>query len=136
MIGARDISEDLTLFSVWKIWVNARTEAKARILLSRVLKKMHCTAEVRWIEPYPKIDGFVVCFSIPVESQRWNDAIVETIERGQRFAHGWDLDGSIYENPEAASNRTSISGVVMAEWRLLSEPQLRVLRGGLADQFQ
>lgn len=128
--------EDSRLFSVWKIWVDARTETKARVLLSRVLKKMRCTAEVRWIEPYPKINGFVVCFSISIESQRWNDAVVETIELGQRFAHGWGLGGGIYQDPEACSNRTSISGVVMAEWQLLSAPQLKVLKGGLADPSQ
>jgi hypothetical protein len=49
----------------------------------------------------------------------WNDALVETLALGQRFAYGWCISGDVYQDPGASSDSTAIAGVVLAEWRLV-----------------
>jgi len=54
-----------------------------------------------------------------LESDQWNDAVVETIGLGQRVGYGWLLYGSIYDDPSGWSNRTNVSGVESIKWSLL-----------------
>ena len=100
------------------MWITAKTELKARRVYARVADLMATPASALTVEPYPKIDGFVVRFQVVLTSQTWNDAVVEAIALGQCFASGWYLTGAITQDPSATSNQISVAGVAMAEWRL------------------
>ncbi|MEO6046525.1 MAG: hypothetical protein ABIQ57_03530 [Candidatus Kapaibacterium sp.] len=73
------------------------------------------------IERYPKINGFAVMLSVRINSEAWNDAVVEAIDHGQRVGSGWLLGGSIYEDARGWCNRSSVSGVVCMEWNLVKQ---------------
>ncbi|MBV9927872.1 MAG: hypothetical protein JOZ96_22825 [Acidobacteria bacterium] len=105
--------------SLWKMWVDARTEEKALKLCERVLERMGRDASDKRAEPYPKTGGFVVSFAVGLEHAEWNDAVVEVIALGQRVAHGWALSGSIEDDPDGWSNRTSVAGVESIQWTLV-----------------
>ncbi len=109
------------MHSSWNLWVTTKNKEKAQRLYSKVIEQMGRAAQLCSIEPYPKIDGFVVSFKIELDSQQWNDAVVETISLGQRFAYAWHLTGEIEGSPEATSHQTNIPGVVMAAWWLFAE---------------
>jgi hypothetical protein len=109
------------LQSRWKLWVTARTQEKAARVYARVIERMARHPDLLTIEPYPKIDGFVVTYAVPLQSREWNDAIVEVIDLGQRFAHGWCLSGAITQDPSASAHQTSVAGVSMAQWWLMTE---------------
>ncbi len=109
-----------SIFSRWKLWVNANKKENALKVYKWVLGYMKCDATLISIEPYHK-GGFVIEYHIPLMSINWNDAVVEVIELGQRFAHSWYLLGDVRERPNAIANKTSVSGVDMAEWELLLE---------------
>ncbi|MDB5033586.1 MAG: hypothetical protein JWQ98_827 [Chlorobi bacterium] len=103
---------------IWKIWVNAGTPKKALKLCDAILQRMDAVVLEKMIEPYPKINGFMIMFSVRIESGTWNDAVVEAIDLGQRVGHGWLLGGFVYENANGWCNRPSVSGVVCMEWNL------------------
>ena len=111
--------------TLWKMWVDARTEAKALKLCDRVLERMGRSASEKRVEPYPKTGGFVVSFAVALEHARWNDAVVEAIALGQRVGYGWALSGWIEDGPAASSDRTNIAGVKSIQWMFE--------RGGDAD---
>ena len=100
----------------WKIWTRTNTEKKAREVLSRVLKRMGRQAQVVSVEPCPKINGHVIRFIIELESDGWNDQIIEAFRIGQRAAAGWSLIGSVIDDPGGWSSSVSDSGVVAMEW--------------------
>jgi hypothetical protein len=110
---------------LWKMWVDARTEAKALKLCERILERMGRGAPERSVEPYPKTGGFVVSFAVGLERARWNDAVVEAIALGQRVAHGWTLSGWIEDSPAASSNQTSVAGVKSIQWTLVKDAATR-----------
>jgi hypothetical protein len=109
------------MHSIWKLWVTTKTEAKARRVYARVIDRMDCPATLLTIEPYPKIDGFVVTYQVALTSRAWNDAVVEVIALGQRFAYGWYISGTITQDPSATADRTSVAGVTMTEWHLIDD---------------
>jgi hypothetical protein len=101
---------------LWRMWVDAGTEAKALKLCDRVLERMERSASGIRVEPYPKTGGFVVSFAVALEHARWNDAVVEAIALGQRVGHGWVLSGWIEDGPAASSNVTNVAGVKSIQW--------------------
>ena len=105
----------------WRIWCDARTEQKALKLYHRVIDAIGGEATRPKIEPYPKINGFMIAFDVALASQAWNDAVVEVIELGQRFAIGWQLVGNIKRDSQAISNQTHVARVKVAEWRLVGD---------------
>ena len=109
------------MHNCWRIWCDARTEQKALKLYHCVIDAIGREATRRKIEPYPKINGYVIEFDVALASQAWNDAVVEVIELGQRFATGWQLVGSIERDPQAISNQPCVAGVVMAVWWLVRD---------------
>lgn len=109
------------MHTFWRIWCDARTQQKAIKLYNRVIDALGCEAMLRSIKPYPKINGFVIDFELPLTSQTWNDAVMEAIQLGQCFAAGWQLSGNIAKDPDASSNQSSVSGVVMAQWWLVRD---------------
>jgi len=106
------------MYSFWRIWCDAHTQPKAFKLYNRVIDALEREVTLHSIEPYSKINGFVIDFELPLNSEAWNDAVVEVIELGQHFAVGWQLFGTIQHDLDAISNQTSITGVVMAQWFL------------------
>ncbi len=79
------------MHSFWRIWCDARTQQKALKLYNRVTSALGRDVTLRSIEPYPKINGFMINFDLPLASQTWNDAVVEVIRLGQCFAVGWQI---------------------------------------------
>jgi hypothetical protein len=73
------------------------------------------------VEPYPKIPGSLVVFCVVLESEAWNDCVVELIELGQRVGRGWILSGDILGDPSGWSNKPRVSGVKAIEWILMTE---------------
>lgn len=69
------------------------------------------------VEPEEK-EGYLVSFRIELESEGWNDAIIECFCLGQQVASGWCLLGSIQDDPGGFSNHVSDSGVETLEWSL------------------
>jgi hypothetical protein len=110
--------------SFWKLWVNAKYEKGAKILLKRVLDKMKCDVTDVDISPYHK-GGHVISFSIEHDHQGWNDLVIEVISPGQLVAYGWGMYGDIHRDPSSSSNRTNISGVDMIEWKLFREDLIK-----------
>lgn len=104
------------MHSIWKMWTEARTEAKALRVFERARQAIGREATDRHIEPYPKIEGFVVTFRVELESQAWNDSAVELIELGQRVGYGWILCGNILADPSGWSNDSSVPGVKSIQW--------------------
>ena len=104
--------------SFWKIWVTAKTEEKALRVFEGALARMDCHALNIVIEPYPKIEGFVIHFEIELESSNWNDRVVEVAAKGQRVATGWILCGDIQQDGNGWSNEVRVPGAVSMEWWL------------------
>ena len=55
-------------------------------------------------------------FWVELESQAWNDSVVELIELGQRVGYRWILGGDILVEPDGWSNESSVSGVRSIQW--------------------
>lgn len=55
---------------------------------------------------------------VELESQAWNDSVVEVIARGQRVGYQWSLSGDILTERDGWSNESSVSGVRLIEWVL------------------
>jgi hypothetical protein len=116
----------MAMRSLWKVWTEARSEDKALRVFERVRRILGREALDRTVEPYPKITGFVVAFWVELESQAWNDSVVELIGLGQRVGHGWILSGDILVDPSGWSNEPSVSGARSIRWihgSLLTTPE-------------
>ena len=48
------------VISYWKIWVVTKTEEKAVRVFESAMARMNCQAQHIAIEPYPKLNGFVI----------------------------------------------------------------------------
>jgi hypothetical protein len=104
--------------SLWKIWTRSSKEKNSMEVFRRLLKKMDRQAEIISIEPYPKINGYVIQFSIKIESDSWNDQIIEAFLIGQRVASGGALTGNVIDDPGGWSSDVSDSGVHSITWSL------------------
>ena len=104
--------------SFWKIWITAKSEEKALRVFEGALAHMNCCARNIIIEPYAKINGFVIRFEIELESEDWNDRVVEVAAKGQRIAVGWILCGDIEQDGSGWSNEIKLPGAVSMEWWL------------------
>jgi hypothetical protein len=111
----------MAMRSLWKIWVEAKSEDKALRVSERVRGLLGREAVDQDIEPYPKIAGFLVIFWVELRSEAWNDCVVELIELGQRVGHEWILSGEILGDPSGWSNKPRVSGVKAIEWLLMNE---------------
>lgn len=68
------------MHSFWRIWCDARTQQQAVKLYNRVTDATGHAMTLRSIEPYPKINGFVIDFELPLTSETWNDAVLEVVQ--------------------------------------------------------
>src|SRR3954453_5119780 len=94
----------MAIRSFRKMWTEAKSEEKALRVFERVRRTLGREALDRSVEPYPKITGFVVAFWIELESQAWNDSVVEVIALGQ---------GVGYQGPSAVtSSPTRTAGLM------------------------
>jgi hypothetical protein len=109
--------------TLWKIWTAAKTEDKALRVSKRVQAALGREIVDQGIEPYAKTGGFLVCFSVELESEvwNWNDAVAEVIELGQRVGHEWILSGDVRSDLSGWSNRPSMPGITSIEWILFPE---------------
>ena len=108
----------MAIRSFWKIWTEAKSEEKALRVSERVRCNLGREVLDRSVEPYPKIRGFVVAFWIELESQAWNDSVVEVIALGQRVGYQWTLSGDILTDTSGWSNEAGVSGVRSIQWML------------------
>jgi hypothetical protein len=111
----------MTMRSLWKIWVEAKSEGQARRVSERVRRILGREAVDQRVEPYPKIPGFLVVFCMVLEGGAWNDCVVELIELGQRVGREWILSGDILGDPSGWSNKPRVSEVKAIEWTLMTE---------------
>lgn len=111
----------MTIRSLWKLWVEAKSEDKALRLFERVRHVLGREAVDQGVEPYPEIRGFLVVFKVELESEAWNDCVVELIELGQRVGYGWILSGEVLSDPSSWSDKPRVSGVKAFEWILMTE---------------
>jgi hypothetical protein len=111
----------MAMRSLWKIWVEAKSEEKALRVSERVRHLLGREAVDQDIEPDPKIAGFLVVFWVELESEVWNDCVVELIELGQRIGHEWLLCGDILADPSGWSKKPRVPGVRAIEWFLMTE---------------
>jgi hypothetical protein len=111
----------MTMCSLWKIWVEAKSEGQARRVSERARRILGREAVDQRVEPYPKPPGLLVVFCVALESEAWNDCVVEPIELGQRLGRGWILSGDILGDPSGWSNNPRVSGVKAIEWILMTE---------------
>ena len=113
----------MTMRSLWKIWVEADSEDKARRISERVRRTLGREVVDQSVQPYAKTTGFLVAFWVELGSEAWNDGVVELIELGQKVGHGWILSGDILGDPSGWSNEPRVSGVKAIEWSLMAEPR-------------
>ena len=113
----------MTMRSLWKIWVEAKSEDKALRISERVRRALGGEVVGQSVEPDPKTTGFLVAFWVDLGSEAWNDGVVEVIELGQRVGHGWILSGDVLGDPSGWSNEPRVSGVKAVEWSLMAEPR-------------
>ena len=102
----------------WKMWTEAKSEEKALRVFERFRRNLGREARDWSVEPYPKIAGFVVAFWIELETQTWNDSVVEVIALGQRVGYQWTLSGDILTDTDGWSNESNVSGVRSIQWML------------------
>jgi hypothetical protein len=76
------------------------------------------------LAPYPK-GGFIAAFRTVCHAERWNDAVVEVIDLGQRIAFAWTLNGSVLDDLSGWTTKSRVSGVTAVEWilRLNASPE-------------
>jgi hypothetical protein len=115
------LTHPIIMRSLWKVWIDAKAEDKARRVSEQVRRVLGREAVDHGIEPYPKTRGFLARFWVELGSEGWNDCVVEVIELGQRVGHGWILSGDILSDPSGWSNQPSIPGVKAIEWNLVPE---------------
>lgn len=106
----------MSMRSLWKAWIEAKSEEKALRVFDDLRQALGREVLDPRLEPYPKIDGFVVTFWAELESRSWNDSVVELIELGQRVGYGWILRGDIRVDPDGWSNEPSVPGVRSIQW--------------------
>lgn len=109
---------DTNMISHWTIWTDSKREQSSVVQLQKVAALMGRTPIRHGLIAYPKTGGHKVSFDVALEATRWNDAVVECIDLGQRVARDWGLTGSVLEDAGASSTSTSVSGVAMIEWGL------------------
>lgn len=100
----------------WKIWTKTNNEKNATNVLRRVLKKMNRQAQIVSLEPYPNISGHVLRFVIELESETWNDQIIECFHTGEKVAYSWSLTGNVADDPGGFSSKVGDCGVEAIKW--------------------
>lgn len=108
----------MAIRSYWKMWTEAKSQEKALRVFERVRGRLDREALDRTVDPYPKIMGFVVAYWIEMESQSWNDSVVEVIGLGQRVGYQWALSGNVLTDMDGWSNESSVSGVRSIQWMM------------------
>ncbi len=94
-----------------KIWVSAKTEDKAIKLIKRLEGKFERALSEITIEPYLKINGFVITSILSIDNDNWNDSVVAAITLAQSVGYGWQIGGNISEEFLIGSSKTNISGI-------------------------
>ena len=101
---------------LWKIWTETSTEEKALKVFRRVLQKMSIQGQIISVEPYPKINGYIINFGSELESEKLNDQIIECFRIGQSVASSWSLTGNVVDDPGGWSSKSNVPGVNSIEW--------------------
>ncbi|MFC1833598.1 hypothetical protein ACFL2Q_02545 [Thermodesulfobacteriota bacterium] len=109
------MSKQVEMKSYWKFWCNAKSEASARILLTRFIDKLHREVSVDAIESYHK-GGFVISFYLSHDLGIWNDFVVDVIELGQQVGYDWRLSGDVRSDLSGWCNGSGIAGIQSIEW--------------------
>lgn len=99
------------LVSNWTIFVDAKTREKAEKVLTRAAGNLGRGLVAVGIESYEKTGGYKITFRVELESNSWNDAVVETLVLGQQVGSRWQLWGHVLEEWGAVASESSISGI-------------------------
>ena len=108
--------------SKWKLFLDEKSEKRSEKILDKVSSLLGRDIRKEKVKKSPQTGGYVVMFEVKMESSRWNDAVVEVIELGQRIGEGWTLNGSVKQDLQGWSNRPSgAAGIISISWILSEE---------------
>ena len=111
----------MKIISKWKLFLDAKSEKRSTKILDKVSSLLRRDIRNEKVESSPETGGYAVMFEVDMKSSRWNDAVVEVIELGQKIGDGWTLNGSVMQDPQGWSNRPSgVAGIISISW-ILSE---------------
>lgn len=105
----------------WRIITDTNSEKSAGRVLARFADEISEEIENVMIEEHHD-GGHVIQFGISLKSTSWSDAVVESIEYGQRVGYGWNLGGSVRDDPDAFCSKFRVVGITSASWHL-SKPE-------------
>ena len=111
----------------WRLWVDCRDQRKSHKVLKRV-------SETTGREPLnlrivKDEEVHQISFAVELESNSWNDAVVEAIALGLRIAHRWRISSgeSPMDDQVAAGAQKldlfQIAGIEAAAWELNKNSQ-------------
>jgi hypothetical protein len=103
--------------SDWKVWIESTDKVKAESVLEAFIGKLRSEASSKELSPYHK-GGFVGPFRLRHPFVSWAEFVVNVIDLGQELGAGWSVSGPIRVAPVGSSQRLSVPGVTMVEWRL------------------
>jgi hypothetical protein len=110
--------------SHWRVFIESDREHGARRVLENVVAALGVEATDITLEPHHK-GGHVAVFQVKHPPASWAETVVAAIALAQRLGRGWQLLGSIEDDPEGwlaveRSGDCSVSGVTAAWWHLAS----------------
>lgn len=115
------------MYAIWKFWLDVTSETKAVRVYTKLLARMQCSATLMHItrytlplQPWEVSKGYAVRCRMDVNCATQHEAIVETIELGQRIAPEWTLLGDIRHHPHGYTRQSQLP-VEQACWWLFFE---------------
>jgi hypothetical protein len=108
--------------SHWRVFIESDRELGARRVLESVVATLDVESISVTLEAHLK-SGHVARFRVEHRPASWSETVVEVIALAQRLGRGWQLLGSVQDDPSGwlaveRSGDCSVSGVSAAEWHL------------------
>jgi hypothetical protein len=101
--------------AAWRIFIESAKETKAVKVFARFCGELGVSIDGLVLEPYHK-GGYVASFETQLESDQWNDCVVEIIALGQRVAYQWLITGSVHDSLDGWSSDSRVSGITNVWW--------------------
>ena len=91
-----------------RLVLETEKEAAAKRVMSRFRKTVSCSDPT--FEPY-HTGGTQALTTLPVQSQTWDQAVVETLTVSQSFGNGWVVTGDVTRELDLVAKQFSITGI-------------------------
>ncbi|WP_420401329.1 hypothetical protein [Flagellimonas sp.] len=111
--------------SFWKISTNTNTKDKSQKILKQVIVELGRLATEVEFEKHWDTQKYSGSFTLLFDCNTKEELMFELIKTGQLIGYHWELNGSIESQTAAYSQKSSISGVEMAEWHIDIPDNLR-----------